>query len=155
MTCSKPKPAATCTTGSPESGPPPCCWFLPGGGPTSPIWLAVSATVSHMAVTTELMRDALERVGVTVVLAAVSQAVVSIQGWDEWWVLPLIALLNAVKVAVASKFGDPNTGGFVNPIGEELDDMAGEYLELDDTGNGVEEDVTQDVTQDPGTDYGD
>jgi hypothetical protein len=108
-----------------------------------------------MAVSKELMRDAAERVGVTVVLAGISQFVVSAQGWDEWWVLPLIAILNAVKVAIASKFGDPDTGGFVNPLGEPVDDTAGEHLELDDTGNGVEDGVTQDVTQDPGTDYGD
>lgn len=108
-----------------------------------------------MAVTPELARDALERVGVTVVLAGISQFVVSAQGWDEWWVLPLIAVLNAIKVAVASRYGNPDSGGFVNPVGEPLADDSGDHLELDDTGNGVEDDVPQDVTQDPGTDYGD
>ena len=107
-----------------------------------------------MAVSKELMRDAAERVGVTVVLAGISQFVVSAQGWDEWWVLPLIAILNSVKVAIASQYGDPNSGGFANRGGETTDG-GGEFLELEETGNDIEVDVPQDVTQDPGTDYGD
>lgn len=108
-----------------------------------------------MSTSPNLIRDAAERVGVTVALAAISAIIVNTQGWDDWWVIPLAGLLNIVKVLIAQHYGDPDTGGFVNPLGEPVDDTAGEHLELDDTGNGVEDGVTQDVTQDPGTDYGD
>lgn len=108
-----------------------------------------------MAVTPELLRDAGERVGTTMLLAGVSQALISIQGWDEWWVIPLVALLNTVKVALAARTGDPNTGGFVDVTAAEEADDGGSFLDLEDTGNDVEDGVVQDVDQDPSVDYGD
>lgn len=76
----------------------------------------------------QLIRDSLERVAVTAALAGIGVAVTEIQGWDVWWAVALAAALNIIKVAVASRFGDPNTGGFVTEPGTALDPASREWL---------------------------
>lgn len=65
----------------------------------------------------QLVRDSAERIGVTAALAAIGVAVTELAGWSEWWAVALAAALNLLKVALASRFGDPNTGGFVTEGG--------------------------------------
>lgn len=105
-----------------------------------------------MSTSPNLIRDAAERVGVTVALAAISAIIVNTQGWDDWWVIPLAGLLNIVKVLIAQHYGDPETGGFVAPHDPTPDDLMDPALL--DTGNYIEPDVPQDVDQDPSVDYG-
>ena len=106
-----------------------------------------------MAVSSELVRDAAERVGVTIALAGVSAIIVNTQGWSDWWVIPLAGILNIVKVLIAQHYGDPSTGGFVDPHRDEQPDDLMDPV-LIDTRNGVEYGVIQDVDQDPSIDYG-
>ena len=68
-----------------------------------------------------LIKDGLERVGITALLAAVSTALVVTQDWDYYWVPILAAVLNVAKVLIAQKFGDPNTGGFTNVVADEME----------------------------------
>ena len=48
-----------------------------------------------------LIKDGLERVGITALLAAVSTALVVTQDWDYYWVPILAAVLNVAKVLIA------------------------------------------------------
>ena len=71
-----------------------------------------------------LIKDGLERVGVTALLAAISTALVVTQDWNYYWVPILAAVLNVAKVLIAQKFGDPNTGGFTNVVADEMEEDA-------------------------------
>jgi len=83
-----------------------------------------------------LIKDGLERILVTMVLSGISVAAVVIQDWDYVWVPIIAAALNIAKVLVAQYFGDPDTGGFVNVVQDELDgsntSYADEVVEDDD-----------------------
>lgn len=67
-----------------------------------------------MEVNKELLLDSAERVGVTAALAGVGVALVEIADWPFVWVPILAAVLNVLKVLLAARVGDPNTGGFVD-----------------------------------------
>lgn len=69
-----------------------------------------------------LVKDGLERIGITALLAAISTALVVTQNWDYYWVPILAAVLNGAKVLIAQHYGDPNTGGFVNVVSDEIHD---------------------------------
>lgn len=62
----------------------------------------------------ELLLDAAERIGVTAALAGIGVALVEIADWPFVWVPVLAAVLNVLKVILATRVGDPNTGGFVD-----------------------------------------
>ncbi len=68
-----------------------------------------------------LIKDALERIGVTALLAAISTALVVTQDWDYYWVPILAVVLNTLKVFLAQQYGDPNTGGFTNVVADEME----------------------------------
>lgn len=68
-----------------------------------------------------LIKDALERIGVTALLAAISTALVVTQDWDYYWVPILAVVLNTLKVFLAQRYGDPNTGGFANVVADEME----------------------------------
>lgn len=67
-----------------------------------------------------LIKDGLERILVTMVLSGISVAAVVIQDWDYVWVPIISAALNIIKVLIAQYVGDPDTGGFVNVVQDEL-----------------------------------
>lgn len=77
----------------------------------------------------ELLLDSAERVAVTAALAGVGVALVEIADWPFVWVPILAAVLNVVKVLLASRVGDPNTGGFVDERTPEQVWVAGEAPE--------------------------
>ena len=68
-----------------------------------------------------LIKDALERIAVTALLAGISTALVVTQDWDYYWVPILAVILNTMKMLVAQRFGDPNTGGFTNVVSDEME----------------------------------
>ena len=88
-----------------------------------------------------LIKDGLERVGITALLAAVSTALVVTQDWDYYWVPILAAVLNVAKVLIAQKFGDPNTGGFTNVVADEMEQDAQFIPAVDE---GFDESVPED-----------
>lgn len=68
-----------------------------------------------------LLKDALERIAVTALLAGISTALVVTQDWDYYWVPILAVVLNTLKVFIAQRFGDPNTGGFTDVVSDEME----------------------------------
>lgn len=67
----------------------------------------------------QLLIDGAERVGVTAGLAGVSTALVVIADWPYVWVPVLAAVLNVLKVLLASRVGSPDSGGFYDGAARE------------------------------------
>lgn len=88
-----------------------------------------------------LVKDGLERIGITALLAAISTTLVVTQDWNYYWVPILAAVLNGLKVLIAQHYGDPNTGGFVDVVGDEVHDGSA-YLddEIADEGDDLPSD---------------
>jgi hypothetical protein len=60
----------------------------------------------------QFVRDALERILVTAVLAGIGVGMTEVANLSPMYAVPIAAVLNALKVYVAQNYGDPNTGGF-------------------------------------------
>lgn len=60
-------------------------------------------------------KDFLERLGFTLLLAAVSFGITYLADIPEAWALAVLAVLQIVKNLLAQQVGDPATSGFTNP----------------------------------------
>lgn len=60
-------------------------------------------------------KDFLERLGFTLLLAAVSFGITYLADIPEAWALAVLAVLQIVKNLLAQQVGDPVTSGFTNP----------------------------------------
>ena len=57
----------------------------------------------------QYLTDLIERVLWTAAEAGIAYALVSIQGANDWWVIPVATCLAAIKGFVAKKIGDSNS----------------------------------------------
>lgn len=94
-----------------------------------------------------LIKDGLERILVTMLLSGISVATVVIQDWDYVWVPIIAASLNIIKVLIAQYFGDPDTGGFVNVVQDELDSSSPGYEDEIAGGDDLPEDEFIDLKE--------
>lgn len=60
-------------------------------------------------------KDFLERLGFTLLLAAVSFGITYLADIPEAWALAVLAVLQIAKNLLAQQVGDPVTSGFTNP----------------------------------------
>lgn len=60
------------------------------------------------------LQEMSERVLITGIITAISLLITMWLGVDNIWIPVLAVVINTAKVWVASKFGDPNTGGFLS-----------------------------------------
>lgn len=60
-------------------------------------------------------KDFLERLGFTLLLAAVSFGITYLADVPEAWALAVLAVLQILKNLLAQQVGDPATSGFTNP----------------------------------------
>lgn len=78
---------------------------------------------------TTKQKDFLERLLVTVVLAAISFGIVWAADVPEVWALGILAVLQAAKNLIAREYGDPETGGFTDttsgPVAEAVATVEG------------------------------
>lgn len=78
-------------------------------------------------------KDFIERLGMTLLLAAVSFGIVYLADAPEPWALAVLGVLQVVKNLIAQQVGDPDTSGFTDPLTDEDDDnedVGGEPIEL-------------------------
>lgn len=60
--------------------------------------------------------DGGERVATTLAAVTVAACLVLATGWPTWAIIPVAGLVAAVVAAVAKSVGDPDTGGFHDPV---------------------------------------
>jgi len=60
-------------------------------------------------------KDFLERLLMTLLLAAISFGITYLADVNEAWALGILAVLQIAKNILAQQFGDPATSGFTNP----------------------------------------
>lgn len=68
----------------------------------------------------KFLKDLGERVLVTVILSAIGIGLVYADKLDPAVAVAVVALLNVLKAAVAKQFGNPDSGGFVNDLPEQI-----------------------------------
>lgn len=61
-------------------------------------------------------REKVERVAVTVIIMGLSLVITDLASISAVWAPAVGAVLNSIKVVLASQYGDPNSGGFVTPV---------------------------------------